>query len=381
MILERERATQPVEVLDRVLDKGIVIDAWLRVSVGGIDLLRVDARVVVASIETYLKYTEAVSPPEPTEASLPTAAPPALRTAPRRRTAPGVHPAAVGAARLAHAAIQAWNGRDIHGYGALLNDDYVGETQAVFQSAHPGQHLGTALLPLGADGSLGRDLFLRLLYGAQTSLEVALLATAGSVLLGLVMGILAGYFRGWVDTVISRLIEMVMVFPFLLFIIALRVVAGQQLNSITFGGALARGVFTLAFIFTLFGWFYPARIIRGVVLSLREKEFVEAARMTGASDVRIMRSHLLPHLVAPLIVYSTLIVAQNIIAEAGLSFLGLGIEQPTASWGNLLAAAPEFYTTQPWLMVWPGLCILMTTLAFNLLGDGLRDAFDPRARI
>jgi len=245
----------------------------------------------------------------------------------------------------------------------------------------PGQHYGTALLVLGGDSQLGRDLFLRLLYGAQTSLEVALLATFGSVALGLVMGLLAGYFRGWVDTVISRLIEMVMVFPFLLFIIALRVVAGQQLNAITFGGALARGVFTLAFIFTLFGWFYPARIIRGVVLSLREKEFVEAARMTGASDVRIMRSHLLPHLVAPLIVYSTLIVAQNIIAEAGLSFLGLGIEQPTASWGNLLAAAPEFYTTQPWLMVWPGLAILLTTLAFNLLGDGLRDAFDPRARI
>jgi peptide/nickel transport system permease protein len=249
---------------------------------------------------------------------------------------------------------------------------------AIQPNGHP---YGHALLVLGGDSQLGRDLFLRLLYGAQTSLEVALLATFGSVSLGLVMGLLAGYFRGWVDTVISRLIEMVMVFPFLLFIIALRVVAGQQLNSITFGGALARGVFTLAFIFTLFGWFYPARIIRGVVLSLREKEFVEAARMTGASDVRIMRSHLLPHLVAPLIVYSTLIVAQNIIAEAGLSFLGLGIEQPTASWGNLLAAAPEFYTTQPWLMVWPGLCILMTTLAFNLLGDGLRDAFDPRARI
>jgi peptide/nickel transport system permease protein len=117
------------------------------------------------------------------------------------------------------------------------------------------------------------------------------------------------------------------------------------------------------------------------VLSLREKEFVEAARMTGASDVRIMRSHILPHLVAPIIVYSSLIVAQTIIGEAGLSFLGLGIDLPTASWGNLLSTAPEFYLTQPWLMVWPGLCILLTTLAFNLLGDGLRDAFDPRARI
>jgi peptide/nickel transport system permease protein len=140
-------------------------------------------------------------------------------------------------------------------------------------------------------------------------------------------------------------------------------------------------VFTLALIFSVFGWFYPARIIRGVVLSLREKEFVEAARMTGASDVRIMRSHLLPHLVAPIIVYSTLIIASNIIAEAGLSFLGLGIEAPTASWGTLLSTAPDFYLTQPWLMVWPGLCILLTTLAFNLLGDGLRDAFDPRARL
>jgi peptide/nickel transport system permease protein len=262
----------------------------------------------------------------------------------------------------------------------ISNADYIGETQAVFASAHPGQHLGTALLPLGADGSLGRDLFLRLLYGAQTSLEVAVLATLGSVALGVLMGLLAGYFRGWVDTVVSRLIEVVMVFPALLFIIAVRVVAGPQLNAITFG-FLAKGVFTLVLIFSVIGWFYPARIIRGVVFSLREKEFVEAARMTGASDFRIMRSHLLPHLVAPIVVYSTLIIASNILAEAGLSFLGLGIEQPTASWGNLLAAAPDFYLTQPWLMVWPGLSILLATLAFNLLGDGLRDAFDPRARI
>jgi peptide/nickel transport system permease protein len=238
----------------------------------------------------------------------------------------------------------------------------------------------TTLLILGGDGLLGRDLFLRLLYGAQTSLEVAGLATLGSVLLGVIMGLLAGYFRGWVDTVVSRLVEIVMVFPALLFIIAVRAVAGDQLNAITFG-IFAPGVFTIALIFTVFGWFYPARIIRGVVLSLREKEFVEAARMTGASDLRIMQSHLLPHLVAPIIVYSSLIIATNIIGEAGLSFLGLGIEAPTASWGTLLAAGPEFYLTQPWLMIWPGLMILLTTLAFNLLGDGLRDAFDPRARI
>ena len=236
------------------------------------------------------------------------------------------------------------------------------------------------LLVLGGDSQLGRDLFLRLLYGAQTSLEVALLATIGSVTLGVIMGLISGYFRGWVDSVVSRMIEIVMVFPALLFIIAVRIVMGPSLNNFTLG-FLSRGVLTLALIFTIFGWFYPARIIRGVVLSLREKEFVEAARMTGASDFRIMRSHLLPHLVAPIIVYSSLIIATNIIGEAGLSFLGLGIDLPTASWGNLLSTAPDFYLTQPWLMVWPGLSILLTTLAFNLLGDGLRDAFDPRARI
>ena len=133
-------------------------------------------------------------------------------------------------------------------------------------------------------------------------------------------------------------------------------------------------------VFTMFGWFYPCRIIRAQVLSLREKEFIEAARMVGASDWRIIRSHLLPHLVAPIIVFSTLIVASYILAEAGLSFLGLGIKLPTASWGNLLQSATEYYTAQPWLMVWPGLAVLITTLAFNLLGDGLRDAFDPRRR-
>jgi peptide/nickel transport system permease protein len=236
---------------------------------------------------------------------------------------------------------------------------------------------GTTLFILGADSTIGRDLFLRLLYGAQTSLEVAVFATFFSVSLGVLLGALAGYYRGGVDTVVSRLTEMVMAFPALLFIIAISATAGEQLNGITFG-FLAPGVFTLVLIFAVFGWFYPARIVRGQVLSLREKEFVEAALMTGASDWRIIKSHLIPHLVGPVIVYSTLIVAANIIGEAGLSFLGLGIQEPTSSWGNILSRAPEYYLTQPNLMIWPGLAILFATLAFNLLGDGLRDAFDPR---
>jgi peptide/nickel transport system permease protein len=172
-----------------------------------------------------------------------------------------------------------------------------------------------------------------------------------------------------------------MAFPALLFVIALASTAGSRLNEITFGGAIAPGVVTLVIVFAVFGWFYPARIMRAKVLSLREKEFVEAAMMTGASDMRIMRSHLLPHLVAPIIVYSSLVVASFVLGEAALSFLGVGIQLPTPSWGNLLATAPDYYTSRPLLMVWPGVAVVLTTLAFNLLGDGLRDAFDPRSRM
>jgi peptide/nickel transport system permease protein len=239
----------------------------------------------------------------------------------------------------------------------------------------------TQLLILGADGSLGRDLFLRLLYGGRVSLQVAVFSTVFAVAIGVTLGAMAGYFRGWIDTVVSRLTEITMAFPALLFVIALANTVGTRLNGITFGGALAPGVVTLILVFTLFGWYYPARIIRSKVLSLREKEFIEAALMTGASDWRIIRSHLLPHLVAPIIVYSTLIVAGYVLGEAALSFLGVGIQLPTASWGNLLSTAPEYYTTTPLLMVWPGIAVVLTTLAFNLLGDGLRDAFDPRSRM
>jgi ABC-type dipeptide/oligopeptide/nickel transport system permease subunit len=234
------------------------------------------------------------------------------------------------------------------------------------------------LYVLGADGALGYDEFLRLLYGARVSLEVAVLSTIGVMIIGILMGTLAGYYRGWIDTAISRVIELTMVFPALLFIIALSATVGPRLNHITFG-IFAQGVVTLVLVFTLLGWFYPARIMRAQVLSLREKEFVEAARMIGARDSRIMRSHVVPHLVAPIIVYSTLTMASFILLEASLSFLGLGINQNIPSWGNLLSTGPQYYLTQPWLMLWPGLAILLTTLAFNLLGDGLRDAFDPRS--
>jgi peptide/nickel transport system permease protein len=235
------------------------------------------------------------------------------------------------------------------------------------------------LLILGASNRLGQDEFLRLIYGAQVSLEVAGLSTLGLMIIGVILGSIAGYFRGWIDTIISRVTEITMAFPLLLFIVALAATVGPRLDGLTLGGLFPNGVITLVLIFSLFGWYYPARIMRAQVLSIREKEYVEAARMIGASDMRIIRSHILPHLIAPMIVYSTLIVATYVLFEAGLSFLGLGIKPPTASWGNLLATAPEFYKTRPLLMLWPGLAVLLTTLAFNLLGDGLRDAFDPRS--
>src|SRR5439155_3605214 len=220
------------------------------------------------------------------------------------------------------------------------------------------------VLPLGAANRLGQDEMLRLLYGAQVSLEVALFSTFGGMFIGVILGSIAGYFGGWTDTLISRVTEITMAFPLLLFVIALAATVGPQLNSITFG-FFPPGVITLVLIFSIFGWFYPARIMRAQVLSIREKEYVEAARMIGASDGRIIRSHVLPHLVAPIIVFSSLIVASYILAEAGLSFLGLGIHPPQSSWGNLLAEGPNYYLAQPWLMLWPGLAVLATTLAFN----------------
>ena len=231
---------------------------------------------------------------------------------------------------------------------------------------------------LGTTDTAGHDELLWMLAGAQVSFEVAVLSTIGGLVIGVILGMLAGYYGGIVDTVVSRATEMVMALPLLLFAIALSFMVGTRLNSYTFFGVFQPGVVTLVLVITVFSWYYPARIVRAQILSLREKEFVEAARMVGAGNLRILRSHLLPHLTGTIIVYSTLTVATNILFEAGLSFLGVGIPQGTPSWGNLINDAVQYYVTLPSLMVWPGVGILIATLAFNLLGDGLRDAIDPR---
>jgi peptide/nickel transport system permease protein len=229
--------------------------------------------------------------------------------------------------------------------------------------------------PFGVD-QLGRDVFARVLYGARVSLEVALIATAISVAIGVAVGMFAGFYRGWVDTALSRTIDVLLAFPILLFGIGLA--SACSLGNGCLGGLIKPGLGVVIFVIAFVNWTYIARIIRGQVLSLREKEFVDASRSLGASNARIIFRELLPNLVAPIIVYSTLVIPQNILFEAALSFLGVGIQPPDASWGQMIADATSIFDTAWWYMVFPGAALLLTVLAFNLLGDGLHDALNPR---
>jgi ABC-type dipeptide/oligopeptide/nickel transport system permease subunit len=295
---------------------------------------------------------------------------------------------------------------------------------------------------LDAFGSpLGRDVFARVLYGARVSLEVAILATAISVSIGVVVGMVAAFYRGWVDTIISRLIDILLAFPILLLALGLASACSlgngclktnafgrdmlylgvavlvlvllwlgrkvyrvklQGLDRSTLIGPLVvaaliiilglflwqvpgktatlikPGIGVVIFVIAFVNWTYIGRIIRGQVLSLREKEFVEAARSLGASNARIIFREILPNLIAPIIVYSTLVIPTNILFEAALSFLGVGVQPPQASWGQMLADATQIYDTAWWFMTFPGVALVLTVLAFNLLGDGLQDALNPR---
>jgi peptide/nickel transport system permease protein len=240
-------------------------------------------------------------------------------------------------------------------------------------------HFGgmSAAHPLGVEPSTGRDLFSRVLYGAQISLLIATLATGVSVVIGVVLGVIAGYFGGWADAVLSRTMDIFLAFPLLIFAIALSAVVQQQAFGLT-GNTLHISV--LVFIIGFFNWPYMGRIIRGQTLSLREREYVDAARSLGGRSGYILFRELLPNLVAPILVYATLLIPTNILFEAALSFLGVGIHPPTPSWGAMLSDATKWYQVDPEYMLVPGIAIFVTVLAFNLLGDGLRDALDPRTR-
>ncbi|MDQ1532034.1 MAG: hypothetical protein QOE37_2139 [Microbacteriaceae bacterium] len=225
----------------------------------------------------------------------------------------------------------------------------------------------------GVTPVLGQDIFTMLMFGARTSLIIAGLATALSLVLGISLGLIAGYYRGWTDTLISRVMDVLLSFPTLLLSISLITVLSFISTSETLRFALI--IFVLGF----FGWPYIGRIVRGQVLSLREKEFVEAARSLGASNARIMSREIIPNLIGPILVYTTLTIPNNMLGEAGLSYLGVGVIPPTPSWGQMLSEAGNYFQIDPLYLFLPGLAIFISVLAFNLFGDGLRDALDPKS--
>lgn len=246
---------------------------------------------------------------------------------------------------------------------------------------NPGYEYPSATHWLGVEPVNGRDIFARIVYGARVSLTIALLATLVSVVLGTVIGAAAAFFGGIIDTVASRIMDLLLAFPQLLLTLTLTPILQLRLGGTFLGKGSILPISSLVFILGFFGWPYLARIVRGQVLSLREREFVESARSLGASNWRIISREIIPNVIAIVLVYATLTIPTNITSEAALSFLGVGVRDPTPSWGQMLNAAQSgnYYQRDPWHMLVPGVCLLVTVLAFNLLGDAVRDALDPRA--
>jgi peptide/nickel transport system permease protein len=247
------------------------------------------------------------------------------------------------------------------------------------QGSLPAGSLGgiSADHPLGVEPLTGRDLLARLLYGARVSLFIAITSVLLIAIIGTVVGIVAGYKHGWVDTIIGRSTDLLLAFPQILMLIALSPVLTQRLEALGLSPENARIVY-LIIVFAFFGWPYLARLIRGQVLSLREREFVEAAVANGAPTRRILFTEILPNLWAPIIVYVTISLPLIIAAEAALSYLGVGIVEPTPSWGKMLADSVRYFAVVPTYLFIPGTALFIVVYAFNIFGDAVRDALDPR---
>jgi peptide/nickel transport system permease protein len=232
--------------------------------------------------------------------------------------------------------------------------------------------------PLGVEPVNGRDILARLIAGARTSLMISVSAMILSLVLGLVVGVIAGYYRGKVDAVLARVLDVLLAFPALLFALAVLAIIGGSPGILGVTGQPLR-IAAVIFVLGFFGFAYLARIVRGQVFSLREKEFVDAARSLGATDYRIITREIMPNLLGPVLVWVTLTIPTYILGEAGLSYLGVGVQPPTSSWGGMLSTAANTLQNDPAYLFWPGLALFLTVLSFNLFGDGLRDALDPKS--
>jgi len=264
-----------------------------------------------------------------------------------------------------------------HGYCAPIKQDLKGEAWANCNDTSLKLQSPSADHIFGTD-VIGRDIFARTIYGGQISLLIGISAAIVEVVLGALVGSIAAYYGGWIDSVLMRFTEAMLNIPSLFLLIIGAHFFGNRLPSLNIlGRELAGGVIVIILIIGATSWMYLARIVRANVLSLRERDYVSAARALGASDRRIIFNHLLPNTIAPLIVSATLGVANAILSEAYVSFLGLGVQGATATWGNMLDGAYRYLETAPWLWFFPGTLILLTVLGINFVGDGLRDALDP----